>query len=1213
MRAFSERTRGILALLLALAMIIPAPALSADAGPPTTEGDGPSEGKASGPVGGRATAKWTYMVYMSADNNLEDEAILNVNQMEAVGSSDELNIVIQLDRSPEWDETNGNWSDTRRFLVLPDTDPDIINSQQIGASLGEVDMGNPDRLRDFVVWAVTNYPADRYYLDVWGHGGGWRDGTCNDYTSGSVIDTDELGRALAAAGSMTNETLDVIGFDQCLMAQMEVFYEIKRHADVLVGAESLIPAEGYNYTRIFEPLAADPDMTGEDLADVVVSTFFDEYGHDNDRAHSAGDAEVLDARLAPALTRFAQLLRANASSLRDEIKLARDNAQTYSTLDYIDLGNFTEQLLRTLPANETELRQAAVEVRENVTAAVVAEDHGIGRSGSTGLSFYFPRYGVAWSYGNIKMSQEGRWDEFLDAYFDRRDRPNEAPTVKVDAPLPGSVVGLEFTMAGKANDTDGNVSSVEWKADRGPWESAEAGDEWQVVVSTDGLDPGLHRFSVRSRDDDGDYSPEVQFTLNVESKGVELVVRPEGVRTYAGGTVTADMDISAFGSEGGDVRLEVFSASAGWTVDLPFTQVTLGPMGSESGQLAVTVSPGSDHGDHQVIVRSWMVGAPLIQSFAVLRVEVTDRWADLVVTDVGLDTEDPGEGENVTITVNVTNTGLAPALSFDVEVQHLLDPGVNGSRTVLRRLHVERLDVGESLNISITWTATIGTHEFIGVADSAMNNSDLHPADNILSRTMVLHGYAVTFGAFPTETNVTPGETVHFSLTLRNSGNQWDTLVLSHVNSTLGWEVRFNTTLYPAFPKHTYEADMWVDVPSIVTGGTVEWITIRLASNRDPSKYEDIVLNLLYPETFGLTVTQDRERDVLGPLATDSYNLTVENTGNGNEVYDLEYTSQLDHLFISAVNDSVEIAPGCATTVEVFYSTMDTDVGGQSFEFEVRVRSRDDPTTLAVVSFSVTVARVFGLSGEVQDPGTGLEVMPGTPLVVTLSLTGLSNYPMELEVELIEGTTLFDPPQPGLGPIAPGATEEYHVILVPRAGVLMGEYDILFSVHEAIDVHNATSLGAAVEVVRWDASILRVEDADETVLRPGVKWYAQLMLENDGNHPETYTINTSFVPKWLRVELSTEEVTLAPYSDTLVGVTVWLRKDEFQAPETVMLVVNANPANGTSGSPSVVLDVALDVPSPDDGAPWWLVVTLLVATVVALVALLLIRSGRLRS
>jgi len=515
-------------VLIILMLAVPAPALSV----PNSSDRGPGGGHDHGGAGvaddDRAMAKWTYLVYMAADNNLEDEAILNFNQMEAVGSSADLNIVVQFDRSPLYDETNGNWSGTHRYLVTTDTDPDLMNSELI-EDIGEVDMGNADRLRDFVAWGVANYPAERTYLDVWGHGGGWRDGTCNDYTSGSAIDTDELGTALAEAEALTNTTLAGLGFDQCLMAQMEVYYEIRARADVLVGAESLIPSEGYNYTRIMERLSADPEMDAHGLADLIVTAFFDEYGHDHERAHSAADAEALDAGLAPALTQFAQVLRGKADALYDEIKLARDLTQTYSTTDYLDLGNFTERLLATLPDNMTalrEIRQAALEVQENVSLAVVSEDHGIGRSGSTGLSFYFPRYGPSWSYAGIQMSIEQRWDEFLEAFYDRKDRPNKAPSVAVEGPHPDSVVGLEFQLSGTANDTDGDITAIEWKFDRDKWRSMTASDEWSVNVSTDGLRSGLHRFSVRVRDDMGDYSREVQFQLNVESRGLNVTIAP---------------------------------------------------------------------------------------------------------------------------------------------------------------------------------------------------------------------------------------------------------------------------------------------------------------------------------------------------------------------------------------------------------------------------------------------------------------------------------------------------------------------------------------------------------------------------------------------------------------------------------------------------------------------------------------------------------------
>jgi uncharacterized membrane protein len=1160
----------------------------------------------------RAPAKWTYMVYMSADNNLEDEAILNFNQMEEVGSSAEVNIVLQLDRSPDWDETNGNWTGTRRYYVVHDTDEELINSQLLD-DMGEVDMGNADNLRDFVVWGVSNYPADRYYLDVWGHGGGWRDGTCNDYTSGSVIDTEELGEALGQAQALTNVTLDGLGFDQCLMAQMEVYYEIKQYGDVLVGAESLIPADGYNYTRVMMPLVADPDMDGAGLADVIVTAFFDEYGHDNERAHSAVDAELMDARLAPALTRLAQLLRANASSLHDEIKLARDLAQTYSTLDYIDLGNLTEHLLLKLPQNETMLRQAVIEVSQNVTASVVAEDHGIGRNGSTGLTFYFPRYGMAWSYANIQMSIEGRWDEFLDAYFDKRDRPNEAPTVEVSSPLPGSVVGLEFTLEGVADDTDGNVTHIEWKVDRGPWQVAEATRQWSVNASTAGVDPGLHRVSVRSRDDAGDYSPEEQFTLNVESKGLELSADPGSVRTYPGGMVEPNLILSAFGDEGGRVGLELVSAPGEWSVGLPFTTRDLSPGERVSDTISVEVDPGSSMGHHQVILRAWITDAPLIQAFAVLAVEVKERMADLVVYGITFDPIRPLEGEEVTVNFSVRNKGLTTAVTFDVEMLYVFDPGQNSTTEVLLRRYVDQLAVGQVLELSLVWTARIGLHEFVGVADGSANNSDLDREDNTGTRLLLLQGYAVNISATPTEVTVIPGELVLFNISVHNAGNLWDTLSLGHEDSTLGWEVRFNETVFMSDPRQTHVAAMWVTVPETITGGTTEHIVIRLLSSSDYSKFQDLNLTLSYPETYGVVVVQDRETETLGPQATSSFNVTIDNTGNGHENYTLEYIRQLDHLFISAVNDTVEVAPGGFAVVEVFFSTMDTDVGGHAFSFDLNVRSVDDPTTVANVSFEVTVARVFAIELEIVEPNSGLETIPLSPLPVDLSVTSHANYPLVLEVFLQTGMDLLYPPAAALGEIAPGATESYSVAMITRPDAIMGTYPLVLSVSEAQNVQNASLASASVECLRVDASSLRVEEANDTVLKPGGSWNAQLLLENEGNHPETYTINTSFTPKWLRVELSHEEVTLEPYSQVIVDVTVALKGERTDGRDTLMLVVNANPANQTDGVPQAVLDIAVEVPDEDGPVSWMTVVVLLVATAAVLGVLIYMRSKRFKS
>ena len=53
-------------------------------------------------VSAAAQAKWTLMVYIAANNNLEPSSIINLMEMAAVGSTDEVNIVVQITRPEDY-------------------------------------------------------------------------------------------------------------------------------------------------------------------------------------------------------------------------------------------------------------------------------------------------------------------------------------------------------------------------------------------------------------------------------------------------------------------------------------------------------------------------------------------------------------------------------------------------------------------------------------------------------------------------------------------------------------------------------------------------------------------------------------------------------------------------------------------------------------------------------------------------------------------------------------------------------------------------------------------------------------------------------------------------------------------------------------------------------------------------------------------------------
>ena len=132
-------------------------------------------------------ATWTFLVYMDGDNNLESAGVVDFLEMATVGSNSSLKIAVQFDRISGYETTNGDWTDTRRGLVIAGGVPDA----SWGTSIGEANMGNPSTLVDFVNWGMANNPAQKYALVLWDHGGGL-DGVCWDDTGNDHLTNREV-------------------------------------------------------------------------------------------------------------------------------------------------------------------------------------------------------------------------------------------------------------------------------------------------------------------------------------------------------------------------------------------------------------------------------------------------------------------------------------------------------------------------------------------------------------------------------------------------------------------------------------------------------------------------------------------------------------------------------------------------------------------------------------------------------------------------------------------------------------------------------------------------------------------------------------------------------------------------------------------------------------------------------------------------------------
>lgn len=435
------------------------------------------------PVAG--AADWTVMVYLDGDNNLESDALIDFREMAAVGSNDRLNIVVQLDRisSPEfWDDTSaGDWEGTKRFLIEPGMEPEASAAVE---DLGEVNMGDPAALADFIEWGVKTYPANRYALIIWDHGASWLGVASDDTDGGDALSMPELSSALSTAQQRAGfGTLDIIGFDACLMAQLDVFQAVQPYGQVAVASAELEPNDGWAWDKWLAVLAEDPSQDAHSVAGAIVDTYIEYFeGTGSDEVTlSAFDLTRLDA-LTGHVADLAAAMRDDLSGSYAAIGQARSFVNVYAPaypeeFNAIDLGHFVE-LLPEQGASGA-VAAAAEEVGRALVEARVANGAGSYHRNSSGLSIYFPQLEEFYISAYERASPLPRltaWADFLEEFHGAGEVQVTRPTignlrveddlVSVNDPtsLTGTVSGSDiayvFSFIGIPNESRDTVDLV---------------------------------------------------------------------------------------------------------------------------------------------------------------------------------------------------------------------------------------------------------------------------------------------------------------------------------------------------------------------------------------------------------------------------------------------------------------------------------------------------------------------------------------------------------------------------------------------------------------------------------------------------------------------------------------------------------------------------------------------------------------------------------
>lgn len=365
---------------------------------------------------------WTILVYLDADNDLESAGIHNFNQMEMIGSTKDVRIIVQMDRFDGEDRYNESWTDTRRYLILRDLDIRRMNSLRLDvAPLGEKNMADWRTLQDFVEWGVREFPADHYCLIIWDHGTGWEIRTLATAPEYKYVIVDDTGgfhqmNVTDIPLALQNVQLDVIAFDACYMQQLEVAYQLRNCARYLVGSAAAEPSPGYDYVRMLGRMGA--STTPEQLCSIIVDSFAAEYPPPRKGiTQSAVDLNRI-SDVADAASSLAQVLSAEAGRYSTALRDARLSALNYSTCTggderySLDLIDYADRCAAAV--NGTAAINAAAQLRSALEDAIIAEIHNPDTPTAHGLGVYVPpptRFDT--NYRLLQFASDTLWDEWI--------------------------------------------------------------------------------------------------------------------------------------------------------------------------------------------------------------------------------------------------------------------------------------------------------------------------------------------------------------------------------------------------------------------------------------------------------------------------------------------------------------------------------------------------------------------------------------------------------------------------------------------------------------------------------------------------------------------------------------------------------------------------------------------------------------------------------
>lgn len=356
---------------------------------------------------GDTSETWTLALFINGDNNLERYwDTISLPSLLNLPANDALTIVAFVDRlSCEGTEVVEISGDS--FAVV--------------ANLPEMNFGDGATFAWFLTEVSSSYGSDKMAVVAWDHGYAWRYVSDDESSGGDRITMPELQAAIDSAGVY----IDVLAFDACNMASIEVIYQVSLTGlvGIVVASEESVPTTGFPYDLMLMPTALDPSRTPAELATDMVQGFRELY-----EPQTWASTVALSAVDVPALLDAADAVRAWTHEMHyclptyEEVyaTLLKETYYAWCTHYHVDIAALGDTIIADPSVSDEGLREATAAMVTAVDGSVIAYWGGSAAEDARGMTLWWGTTGdwkfYSVAYSDVAYGQDMGWYAFLDEY-----------------------------------------------------------------------------------------------------------------------------------------------------------------------------------------------------------------------------------------------------------------------------------------------------------------------------------------------------------------------------------------------------------------------------------------------------------------------------------------------------------------------------------------------------------------------------------------------------------------------------------------------------------------------------------------------------------------------------------------------------------------------------------------------------------------------------